>query len=69
MAQYCEICGTENQSRKDRFCPRHQRAVLRQLERSGYLEPLTVTTVDGVQRLSNRRFLTLPDDQTPNPQR
>lgn len=61
MATHCEICGKANKSRKDRFCPPHQFQVLRKLEAAGYLEPLTVTTVDGVQSLSKHRFLTLPD--------
>jgi hypothetical protein len=62
MATHCEICGRENKSRKDRFCRQHQRQVLQKLEAEGYLEPLTVTTVDGVQTLSKHRFLTLPDE-------
>ncbi len=61
MSEKCEICSRKNQSRKDRFCLYHQRQVLRKLEAEGYLEPLTLTTVNGVQTLSHRRFLTVPD--------
>lgn len=62
MAATCKICGKPNQSKKDLYCRTHQRKVLQSLEQSGYLEPLTVTTVAGQQKLSNRRFLTLQDE-------
>lgn len=61
MALTCKICGHPTPSVKDLYCRKHQRSTLRQLEAEGYLEPLTVTTVDGVQQLSKHRFLTLPD--------
>lgn len=65
MALNCEICGLPNTSRKDRYCKKHQKTVLRKLEKDGYLDPLVVTTVDGVQRLSKQRFLTLQDGPPP----
>lgn len=65
MALNCEICKRPTKSRKDRFCPTHAKQTLRRLEASGYLEPLTVTTVDGPQKLSKHRFLTLQDGSTP----
>lgn len=65
MALNCEICGIKNTSRKDRYCRKHQKTVLRRLEQVGYLEPLKVTTVDGVQKLSRQRFLTLQDGPPP----
>jgi hypothetical protein len=61
MAATCEKCGAKTSNRKNRFCDPHAAQTLQTLEAAGYLEPLTVTTVDGVQKLSNRRFLTLPD--------
>jgi hypothetical protein len=60
--EFCEICKRPNRSKKDRFCHSHSRLMLKKMESSGYLEPLRVTTQDGVQNLSNRRFLTLPED-------
>lgn len=61
MATHCEICKRPLSNKKDRFCKPHAKATLRKLESAGYLEPLTVTTVDGQQRLSHQRFLTLQD--------
>lgn len=61
MATHCEICKRPLSNRKNRFCPTHATQTLRKLEASGYLEPLTVTTVDGKQTLSHQRFLTLRD--------
>lgn len=40
MAISCEICGKPNPSRKDRFCRKHQKSVLRHLALVGYLEPV-----------------------------
>lgn len=65
MATHCEICKRLNRSVKDRFCPTHAKQTLRKLEASGYLEPLVVTTVDGQQKLSKQRFLTLQDGARP----
>lgn len=62
MSANCEICGTLNPDKKNRFCRKHEKTVLRKLDREGYLEPLEVTTVSGHFRLSNRRFLTLQDE-------
>lgn len=61
MSSRCEKCGKLNQSVQDRFCPKHAQQTLRRLERSGYLEPLTIGTASGLEKLSPDRFLTLND--------
>lgn len=70
---HCKTCGKELSNRKNLYCPIHAAATLRKLEstpyttpdgkpRSGYLEPLTITTsAGGRESLSNRRFLTVRD--------
>lgn len=65
MALNCEICKRPTRNRKDRFCPTHAKQTLRRLEASGYLEPLEVTTVNGRQKLSNHRFLTIQEGSMP----
>jgi hypothetical protein len=57
MAKKCERCGVSIP--RDRFCPKHAKAVLIEAERSGYLQPLRVMTQDGPVRLAKSRFLTL----------
>lgn len=60
MGLHCETCDATLKDRKNRFCHRHALQVLRRMERDGYLQPLTVSTVDGAnQKLSDRRFLTV----------
>ena len=61
MADKCQKCGRKLEDRTDRFCPRHARELLREMETSGYLEPLVVRTMDGESKLSNRKYLTLTD--------
>lgn len=61
MNRKCEICGRPTPEKADRYCLRHQTAILEKLDEAGYLEPLTLMTVDGQQRLSRRRFLTVPE--------
>jgi len=67
MATHCKRCGRELMDRKNLYCKAHAIQTLRSLDAAGFLEPLTLTTVDGVQKLSSRRFLTLPDEPTPTP--
>lgn len=63
MASRCETCGNLLSDTRDRFCPSHARQHLRHLESIGYLQPLEISTVDGPrQRISPRRFLTLPHE-------
>lgn len=62
MGLHCEVCKTTLSNRKNRFCPRHAKQMLRKMEDSGYLEPLVVSTVDGAnQHLSRDRFLTFKE--------
>lgn len=58
MVKTCEKCGVRI-NRKDRFCQKHARAVLVAAEKSGYLQPLSVMTVDGLVQVAKRRFLTI----------
>lgn len=62
MAEKCLDCGAELADKSMLRCPRDSRRLLRSLRRSGYLEPLSFRTQDGVVRLAERRqpFLTLP---------
>jgi hypothetical protein len=62
MAENCQDCGAELKDKSMLRCPRDSRRLLRSLRRSGYLEPLSFRTLDGVVRLGDRRqpFLTLP---------
>jgi hypothetical protein len=62
MAKHCEVCKRPLKDRTNRFCQRHSQQALRDMERSGYLQPLTLQTQDGKVRLAERRFLTQPDD-------
>jgi uncharacterized Zn finger protein (UPF0148 family) len=64
MALCCKTCGQPTRHKSDLYCPTHERQVLRTLDRAGYLQPLTVQTMDGPVRLSNREFLTLPEPGT-----
>lgn len=67
MATHCEVCGRPLKDRKNRFCLPHAKATLKAMERSGYLQPLTISTVNGPnQRLSRHRFLTLRDEEQAN---
>lgn len=60
MGLHCETCNTKLHDRKNRFCKRHALQTLRHLESVGYLQPLTISTVNGSnERISRRRFLTL----------
>lgn len=64
MGLHCKTCGVPLKDRKNLYCRPHAVATLKHLERVGYLEPLTISTVDGTnQRVSKQRFLTLRDDQ------
>lgn len=66
MATHCTTCGVPLADKKNLYCGRHAKATLRKLHKSGYLQPLTIRTVDGVQKLSKRRFLELPSPSTPS---
>lgn len=63
MMKCCKECGVEI-PQKDLYCRKHGRQLLKRLEASGYLEPLTVQTVNGTVKLSTQRFLTLPQGGT-----
>jgi hypothetical protein len=63
MASRCEKCGRLLSDTRDRFCPSHARQHLKHLESIGFLQPLEISTVSGPrQRLSPKRFLTLPHE-------
>ena len=61
MAKTCERCQRPLRDQTERLCPRHRSQLLREMEASGYLQPLTLQTQDGEVELSRRRFLTQPD--------
>jgi DNA-directed RNA polymerase subunit RPC12/RpoP len=62
MAEKCQDCGRELADKSMLRCPRDSRRLLRKLRQSGYLQPLSFRTQDGLVRLAPRQeFLTLQD--------
>lgn len=45
--------------KKGRFCRRHARAALVEVEKAGFLQPLREMTINGPTKLAKKRFLTL----------
>lgn len=62
---HCKVCGSRLEDKRNLYCRKHARQLLKTMEASGYLQPLTIRTQDGIQRLSNRRFLEMPEIQKP----
>lgn len=58
----CKVCGELTADQKDLYCPVHAQKMLRKIEKANpsYFQPLTIVTQDGIQKLSNRRFLESP---------
>lgn len=58
----CKVCGELTTDQKDLYCPVHARKTLQKIAKQNpsYFQPLTIVTQDGIQKLSNRRFLELP---------
>lgn len=63
MAVTCEKCGRPTRSKKDRFCPKHAKAMLKLLADRGYLEPLEQRTISGPFRLAPKGSLSVETDQ------
>lgn len=63
----CKVCGALTADKTDLYCPTHAQKMLRRIEKQHptYFQPLTIVTQDGIQKLSNRRFLTQPTYEPP----